>query len=110
MRKTVVAVAMTVVATSAVGLLGAPAGGAVPSPEARPGVAKPNVVLVVMDDMRLDDAEWMPRTVRRVAGAGATYDNFYTPMSLCCPARASLLRGQYPHNTGIVTNAEPDGG
>lgn len=72
--------------------------------------ARPNVVLIVMDDMRKDDAAWMPRVQRWIAGRGTTFDRFYTPTSLCCPARSSILRGQYPHNTGVLTNAEPDGG
>ena len=29
---------------------------------------------------------------------------------LCCPSRVATLRGQYAHNTGIFTNASPDGG
>ncbi len=79
--------------------------------EPRPGAsARPNVVLVVMDDMRLDDTPWMPRTLRQVGNRGTVYDNYYAPTALCCPTRASILRGQYPHNTGVLTNAEPDGG
>ena len=70
----------------------------------------PNVVLVMMDDMRTNDLPWM-RTVRReIARAGTKFTRFYAPTPLCCPSRASLLRGQYPHNSGILTNAEPAGG
>jgi arylsulfatase A-like enzyme len=29
---------------------------------------------------------------------------------LCCPSRTTILRGQFPHNTGVLTNALPDGG
>lgn len=72
--------------------------------------AKPNVLLIVMDDMRRDDLDWMPTVKRRIARRGTSYESFYVPTALCCPARASVLRGQYPHNTGVLTNAEPDGG
>jgi len=68
------------------------------------------VVVVVMDDLRRDDLSWMPAVNKRIGDRGTTYTRYYTPMSLCCPARASMLLGQYPHNTGVLTNAEPDGG
>lgn len=70
----------------------------------------PNVVLVVMDDMRADDLPWMPTVTSEIAETGTQFTSFYAPTPLCCPSRASMLRGQYPHNTGILTNAEPDGG
>jgi len=70
----------------------------------------PAVILVVMDDMRTDDLPWMPTVRREIARAGTRLTRFYAPTPLCCPSRASLLRGQYPHNSGILTNAEPDGG
>ncbi|MDQ3663877.1 MAG: sulfatase [Actinomycetota bacterium] len=70
----------------------------------------PNVVLVVMDDMRADDLPWMPTVTSEIAETGTQFTRFYAPTPLCCPSRASLLRGQYPHNSGILTNAEPDGG
>ena len=34
------------------------------------------------------------------------YDNF----PLCCPARATLLTGQYAHNHHVLSNSPPDGG
>jgi len=75
-----------------------------------PAGAPPNIVVVVMDDMRTDDLPWMPTVTREIAEAGTQFTRFYAPTPLCCPSRASMLRGQYPHNTGILTNAEPDGG
>jgi N-acetylglucosamine-6-sulfatase len=29
---------------------------------------------------------------------GTTFENAYVTYSLCCPSRATILRGQYPHN------------
>lgn len=112
MRRRLAVLVGTVATVLAVSLTGAPAGGAASVPGRGPdaGTGPPNVVLVLLDDMRLDDAHWMRRTRERVAETGATYANYYAPMSLCCPSRTSILRGQYPHNTGVLTNAEPDGG
>jgi N-acetylglucosamine-6-sulfatase len=72
--------------------------------------AKPNVLFVLTDDMRFDDLQYMP-TVRQLIGdQGATFDNEFDNVTLCCPARTSILRGQYSHNTGVLTNGGPNGG
>ena len=41
---------------------------------------------------------------------GVTFSNFFVDDSLCCPSRASILRGQYVHNTGVLNNGAPAGG
>ena len=49
--------------------------------------------------------------IRSIMGAnGTTFENAYVTYSLCCPSRATILRGQYPHNHDIVGNAPPLGG
>lgn len=63
----------------------------------------PNVVLVVMDDVPTWLLDTMPEA-RRMAREGATYEQAFVPDSLCCVSRASLLTGQYPHQTGVRTN------
>jgi N-acetylglucosamine-6-sulfatase len=65
---------------------------------------RPNVVLVLTDD--LDFAAYEPLGDLRgmLEGKGTRFDNAFVTTSSCCPARASILRGQYAHNTGIVTN------
>jgi arylsulfatase A-like enzyme len=37
-------------------------------------------------------------------------DNFFISNPLCCPSRATLLRGQYAHNHGVYRNEPPFGG
>src|SRR3712207_6676183 len=47
---------------------------------------------------------------QRIGAEGATFTNFYSSFPLCCPARATLLSGQYPHNHGVLSNFQPTGG
>jgi arylsulfatase A-like enzyme len=65
---------------------------------------------ILTDDMRLDDLQFMPQTRALLADQGVTFDNYFDNVTLCCPARAAILRGQYSHNTGVLTNAAPNGG
>ncbi len=69
-----------------------------------------NIVLILADDMRLDEFEHMPRTRQLLADQGLTFENAFVTTSLCCPARASILRGQYTHNHQVLTNARQNGG
>ena len=41
---------------------------------------------------------------------GVTFANYFVTDSLCCPSRASIFTGRYPHNTGIFRNTGHDGG
>ena len=71
---------------------------------------RPNIVLVLVDDARYDDLSTMPRVRQQIGAAGARFTNFYSPFPLCCPARATLLTGQYAHNHGVLSNLAPTGG
>jgi arylsulfatase A-like enzyme len=72
--------------------------------------ARPNIILILTDDLDAQSIAVMPRLKALVTDQGTTLDNFYVNVSLCCPSRAALLRGQYAHNTGILTNRPPNGG
>jgi arylsulfatase A-like enzyme len=72
--------------------------------------APPNILFVLTDDMRRDDLEYMPKVRALVGDAGITFDSFIVNVSLCCPSRASILRGQYSHNTQVLANTAPGGG
>ncbi|MBM9461126.1 sulfatase [Nocardioides sp. zg-536] len=72
-------------------------------------IRRPNVVLVMADDMRVDDLRYAP-TVRKVLGEnGVTFDNAFSPFPLCCPARASFLTGRYAHNHHVYWHERPYG-
>jgi N-acetylglucosamine-6-sulfatase len=84
--------------------------GPLPTAEAaQPAIAgKPNIVVVMADDMRFDDLRFAP-TVRRLASRGVTFHNSFSPFPLCCPARASFLTGQLTHNHHIYWHMRPYG-
>lgn len=43
--------------------------------------------------------------IDRIAASGARFANAYSTSALCCPARASIATGRYPHQTGFWDNA-----
>lgn len=53
---------------------------------------------------------FLPHLFRDVADEGVLYENFFAPVSVCCPSRVSLLRAQYAHNHNITFVSEPWGG
>jgi len=88
--------------------LSALVGTSVALPSARAAAAgPPNVVVVLIDDARMDDVDTMPLTRSLIGDAGATFENSYAPFPLCCPSRATLLTGQYAHNHGVLDNVAP---
>ena len=52
----------------------------------------------------------MPELQRYLVDGGTTFGNAFVTDALCCPSRATILRGQYPHNHGVLTNQPPLGG
>ncbi|HKE70669.1 MAG TPA: sulfatase [Nocardioidaceae bacterium] len=89
--------------------LATPSMAGVDEPTAAPST-KPNVVLILVDDARVDDMSSIPQVTSLIGDKGATYVNTYSPFPLCCPARATILTGQYAHNHGVLDNEPPLGG
>jgi len=83
-----------------------------PSPPIDPLTAatRPNVVVVVVDDLRWDEfgAAGHPYLetphIDRLASEGAWFANSYHAVPLCSPNRATILTGQYPSRHGIIDN------
>ncbi len=69
--------------------------------------SRPNVVMMIVDDMRADDLRYMPQTERLLGGGGVTFANSFSPYPLCCPARASIFTGQYTHNHRVFSVSPP---
>src|ERR1700728_3931980 len=67
--------------------------------------ASPNILIILNDDMGFSDigcygGEIQTPNLDHLASQGVRFTHFYN-MSRCCPSRASLLTGLYPHQTGI---------
>ena len=70
---------------------------------------RPNVLVIVADDMRADSM-WVMPTVNHLAERGITFTRAYATTPLCCPSRASILTGLYARHHGVMRNSPPDGG
>ncbi len=70
----------------------------------------PNIVVILLDDMREEDWKALPRTKQLLEPNGTWYPNFFVSTPVCCPSRVSILSGQYPHNSGVWANAGSKGG
>ena len=76
----------------------------------KPTPKKPNIILMMVDDMGWSDigcygGEIPTPNIDRLAKGGLRFKQFYNT-GRCCPTRASLLTGLYPHQAGIGQMAE----
>lgn len=75
---------------------------------------RPNIVVVLVDDMRWDEYGAVGHpfletpSIDRIAAEGATFSRAYHATPLCSPNRASLLTGQYASRHGIRDNVAKD--
>jgi arylsulfatase len=66
---------------------------------------RPNILVVMVDDMGYSDlgcygSEIQTPNIDALAAGGLRFSAFYNT-GRCCPTRASLLTGLYPHQTGV---------
>jgi len=105
---------VTVLATAlllALGLMSAGCSSRTSTPHRAAGTTdvRPNVLVVMLDDMRSDEMQFAPNAVRYVQSRGLDFRNSFSPYPLCCPARASFLLGQYAHNHRVLSQQSPWG-
>jgi arylsulfatase len=67
--------------------------------------SRPNIIVILTDDMGFSDlgcygGEIHTPNLDRLAAGGLRFAQFYN-MARCCPARASLMTGLYPHQAGV---------
>ncbi len=79
---------------------------AIPQPVAPAEPARrPNIVLILADDLGFSDlgcygSEIATPNLDRLAAGGLRFTQFYNA-ARCCPTRAALLTGLYPHQAGV---------
>jgi arylsulfatase len=66
---------------------------------------RPNVVIILADDLGFSDiepygSEIPTPNLSRLAAEGLRFTQFYNA-ARCCPTRAALLTGLYPHQAGV---------
>src|SRR4051812_1045095 len=66
---------------------------------------KPNIIVILADDLGFSDigcfgSEIQTPNIDALASTGIRYTQFYNT-ARCCPTRASLLTGLYPHQAGV---------
>ena len=74
------------------------------APAPTPAAVKPNIVVVVTDDLDYPTQELLPRMPDLLANRGISFTRAYAAQPLCGPSRASILTGQYTHNHGVTAN------
>ena len=111
------AIVVAIVLTYALGLwFGGESSAAVDPQPAEVGPVKirpasrPNILFVLTDDMSRADLHTMPGVRATITRQGIRFTRAMVSVSLCCPSRTTILRGQYAHNTGVHTNGGTNGG
>lgn len=68
-------------------------------------VNKPNIVLIIADDLAWDDLgcyghpHIQTPNIDKLASEGMLFNNAFLTASSCSPSRASIITGKYPHQT-----------
>ncbi len=76
------------------------------------GVASPNVILILADDLGYGDLGWAPFSsnemekvrspnLQRMAKNGMILTNFHAASPICSPSRAAIMTGLYPWRMGV---------
>jgi N-acetylglucosamine-6-sulfatase len=81
-------------------------GCALPWGAAAQGPQRPNFVVIQVDDQANNtfNPDIMPNTFSWIVDGGTRFENGLAAPPLCCPDRAGVLTGQYPHNNGVFSN------
>lgn len=77
-----------------------------PGASAQAGGPRPNVLIIITDDQRIESMGPMRQTRAWFKRGGTEYANAFATTPLCCPSRASIFTGRYPHNHMVQTNAD----
>ena len=72
------------------------------------GQEKPNIVFLLTDDQDVtaNSLDYMPKLNKLLRDEGMEFVNYFVPTGLCCPSRATIISGQFCHNTKIWDNGD----
>ncbi len=99
--------ALMVTGTLLMTSLGAAGGGHAATPAPAAAAAQPNIFVYHLDDLRdvipgsIDPLQFMPKT-RGWMAQGRRYRQTFVADPSCCPSRAAMMTGRYPHNNGVL--------
>lgn len=91
------------------------------APVPNPVPIRPNIIFLLADDLSLavmdlaanatldDGSLLMPNFRRYIRDKAVDFRQAFSPNPVCCPARATLLTGQYSHNHGALSNVVRNG-
>ena len=80
---------------------------AVQPADAEDASTRPNVLLILVDDLGYGDlgcqgaGDMRTPHIDRLAASGMTFTNFYANCPVCSPTRAALLTGRYQDLVGV---------
>ena len=83
--------------------------------EAPNEATRPNMVVILVDDVRADDLGVTGHpfvdtpNIDELAAEGVLFGNGFVTTPLCSPSRASFLTGRYARTHGVIRNSDPDG-
>ena len=67
--------------------------------------APKNIIIIMTDDQNVDSLPVMRKLMSFPEGSWVNFTNAIANDSICCPARATVLTGQYAHVTGVTSNS-----
>jgi len=68
---------------------------------------RPNVIVITADDMRIDEAKYMPNLQRLIGEQGTSFTAARCNIAECSPARAGFLTGQYSKRHHVRSQRDP---
>src|SRR6266478_2496228 len=83
------------------------------APAAQAAAARPNILFIMVDEMRWDATRCAGHPVvdtpnlDRLAKQGMRFANSYTVAPVCSPARTAVFTGRYAQVAGVTTNNVP---
>jgi N-acetylglucosamine-6-sulfatase len=78
--------------------------------EAQAAQTRPNILFILTDDQDPNSLARMDKVRHRLVAEGVRFERAFVTTPVCCPSRATFLRGQYAHNHGTLTGDPPTGG